>query len=255
MNLGKTIIRVTCVDQRLVISSGPVIASGGLNEDKVVFDFCPLWNDFVKTAIFYRDKGQVYHSVLVDNTCLIPWEVTASEGEMYFGVFGVKGDITRTSEILRYKVVAGAITEDTTPSDPTPDIYEQILEAFRQTPEKVEQAIKEVTRVADTLSDHVSNDTATEGQFGHVKLMILPFKQAGDGFQAPDGEIVTNEDLKGYAASAFAVCAFVEVFKSETEDIESQLQALSAEFTALRKLHNELKARVDALIDAEGVEF
>jgi hypothetical protein len=189
MTLGKTIIRVTCVDQRLVISSGPVIASGGLNEDKIVFDFCPLWNDFVKTAIFYRDKGQVYHAVLVDNTCLIPWEVTASEGEMYFGVFGVKGDITRTSEILRYKITAGAITEGAEPSDPTPDIYAQILEAFRQVPDTLNNHIRSADnphnvtakQVGAAETNHSHGRISNDGRIGDTSGMLI--------FTGIDGEL------------------------------------------------------------------
>ena len=200
MTLGKTIIRVTCIDQRLVISSGPVIASGGLNEDKIVFDFCPLWNDFVKTAIFYRDKGEVYHSVLVDNMCLVPWEVTASEGEMYFGVFGVKGDITRTSEILRYKIVAGAITEDTEPSDPTPEIYAQLIEASRQTTEALNNHTLDkdnphnvtAKQVGAAEVDHSHGKISGDGKIGKTSGMPV--------FTGVDGEL-TALDL----ASAKAI--------------------------------------------------
>ena len=243
MTLGKTIIRVTCIDQRLVISSGPVIASGGLNEDKIVFDFCPLWNDFVKTAIFYRDKGEVYHSVLVDDTCLIPWEVTASEGEMYFGVFGVKGDATRTSEILRYKVVAGAITEGAEPSDPTPEIYAQLLDVAQ--------------RATEALNNHVSNSAATTTQFGHVKLMASMFEmvEGSGGFKTPDGEIISYDDLKGYAASAWLFCVLNEILNAEFVDIDNQLQMFGESISFVRKKVMTLEESMAALTDAEGVEF
>lgn len=125
--MGKTLIRVSCIDQRLVVVSPPVIASGGRNEDMVEFEFCPLWAGFSKTAVFYRDAADPYHAVVTDDKCIIPWEVLQTDGFVYFGVFGVKGDITRTSEVIRYRVTAGAITEGTKPSDPTPDIYEQLL--------------------------------------------------------------------------------------------------------------------------------
>lgn len=131
--MGKTTIYVSCIDQRLVVTSPPVIASGGLNEDRVKFDFCPLWDGFEKIAVFYRTEGEAYHAVVTDDLCLIPHEVLADEGFIFFGVFGVKGDITRTSEIVRYRVVRGILTEGTVPSDPTPDIYEQILRKLSAT--------------------------------------------------------------------------------------------------------------------------
>lgn len=125
--MGKTIIQVACTDQRLTAISSPLVASGGRGEDMVEFEFCPLWDGFEKTAVFYRIPEVAYHAVIVDNKCIIPHEVLRDEGAMYFGVFGAKDDIVRTSEVLRYNISKGAITKGTTPSDPTPDIYAQIL--------------------------------------------------------------------------------------------------------------------------------
>lgn len=125
--MGKTIITVGCIDQRLVIVSAPVLASGGRNEDEMLFEFCSLWDGFTKTAVFYRTEDEVFHAKVTNDKCVIPHEVLTSEGWLYFGVFGVKGDITRTSEVIRYKVTKGALTDGTKPSDPTPDIYAQIL--------------------------------------------------------------------------------------------------------------------------------
>lgn len=128
--MGKTLIRVDCVDQRLYYAAAPAVASGGKNENVIEFNFCHLWDGFAKTAIFYRSEDAVYHVAIPDDRCIIPHEVLAEEGVMYFGVFGVKDDITRTSEVMRYRVRKGAITEGVEPSDPTPDIYTQILSQY-----------------------------------------------------------------------------------------------------------------------------
>lgn len=124
--MGKTLIRVECLDQKLIITSAPAIASGGRNEDEIEFSFCPLWAGFAKTAVFYRNEAEVYHATVSADKCIIPHEVLQDDGIMFFGVFGTKGDTTRTSEVIRYRVVKGALTTGTKPSDPTPDIYEQI---------------------------------------------------------------------------------------------------------------------------------
>ena len=128
--MGKTLIRVDCVDQRLYFAAAPAVASGGKNENAIEFSFCRLWDGFAKTAVFYRSEDTVYHVAIPDDRCIIPWEVLEDEGAMYFGVFGVKDDITRTSEVTRYRVSKGAITEGIEPSDPTPDIYTQILSQY-----------------------------------------------------------------------------------------------------------------------------
>lgn len=129
-----TIIKVKCTDQVLVFDNTPLIASGGLEEDFVDFSFCSKWDGLVKTAVFWRSEKEVYHIILDDNDqCPIPPEVLADEGVIYFGVFGVNGaGKQRTSEVLRYNIVKGAITTDTKPSDPTPDIYTQLLQQYAE---------------------------------------------------------------------------------------------------------------------------
>lgn len=146
--MGKTLIKVSCVDQRLVTSYAPLVASGGMSEDEVDFSFCPLWDGFTKTAVFYRDGGTVYHVLLSDDKATIPQEVLKDEGTLYIGVFGVKDGVRRTSEALRYKIKAGAITTGTTPPEPAPDIYSQLLS-------KVTSAENKVTAL-ETKVDNIS---------------------------------------------------------------------------------------------------
>lgn len=157
--MGKTSVKVNCIDQRLLVSSGPVIASGGHNEDEIVFSFCPLWNGFEKVATFYRDKDHVYHAILESDKCVIPWEVLTDAGEFYFGVFGVKNDVQRTSHVVKYKVAEGSISEDTEPSDPTPDIYTQIISAHND--------------VSTRLQTHVHGNISRDGKVGTVPGRIL----------------------------------------------------------------------------------
>lgn len=123
-----TIIKVKCIDQSLALVGTPLVASGGKNEDLAQFEFCEKWDGYTKTATFYQDEKHAYYSLINEkDTCVIPCEVLQKEGNLYFGVFGTKDNVTRTSQILKYKVVKGAITEGIKPSDPTPNIYEQFL--------------------------------------------------------------------------------------------------------------------------------
>lgn len=124
-----SVIRASVTDQRLKITEAPILASGGQNETSVVFTFCEKWDGFVKTAIFYRDENEVYYCVLdAENTCVVPWEVCSESGTFYIGVFGDKDGTRRTSTTVRYKVKRGAVTDDLYPSDPTPDVYSQIMD-------------------------------------------------------------------------------------------------------------------------------
>lgn len=165
----KTTLIVSCVNQNLISEKIPQIYSGGNNENIVHFSFCELWDDFVKTAVFYRTEDEVYHVVLDENnSVIVPWEVTKDSGTFNLGVFGVLGDILRTSSIIAINVSKGAITEGTIPSDPTPDIYQQILsrlnsmESGNLSEEAIEEAIEDYFSKNPPETGNVSDEQIEE---------------------------------------------------------------------------------------------
>ena len=99
-----TTIRVRCTDQVLTFENTPVIASGGLEVDRVHFEFCGKWEGSVRTAVFWRSPTEAYHVLLDDSdTCAIPREVLQADGLIFFGVFGVYPDgRQRPTEVLTY---------------------------------------------------------------------------------------------------------------------------------------------------------
>ena len=127
-----SIIKIKCVDQSLTIANRPLIASGGQQENMMIFEFCAMWDGFEKTAVFYRNENEVYNVLIVNNECEIPNEVLEEEGKFYFGVFGVNGVQRRTSVILNYQVSKGSYILGQEPSEPTPDVYSQMMNLHNQ---------------------------------------------------------------------------------------------------------------------------
>lgn len=131
-------ILVKCVDQTLQITNAPLIASGGVMEDRIVFDFCSLWDGYTKKAVFYRDKDNIYQVALSGtdgNIAYIPAEVMKEKGKIYLGVYGTMAAdgeanaFVRTSEVLSYEIVQGAYAVTNVP-DPTPNIYESLFNSI-----------------------------------------------------------------------------------------------------------------------------
>lgn len=130
-----TTVRVSCTDQVMRLVERPTLASGGVNEAVVAFDFCEKWDGFAKTAVFYRDEEQLYPMLLENDSCFIPWEVYSTPGTFYFTVFGVKEEIRKTANTLRYKATKGIPDGEMIPSEPTQEMYEQIIDRL----DKLEQ--------------------------------------------------------------------------------------------------------------------
>lgn len=125
-------------DQTLRVTNIPKLASGGENEVRVEATFDSLWTGFGKTAIFYRNekKNQVYHVVMKSDTCVIPREVMAEPGVVYFGILGTSGSTVRTTEVVTLTVEQGAVT-GLGPFTPLPDVYKQVLSAYAKTTDDI----------------------------------------------------------------------------------------------------------------------
>lgn len=139
--MSQTIITARIYDQSIQLVNLPLIASGSEGALAIECSFDSSWEGYGKTAVFYRDEGEVYHVVLVEGVVDVPTEVLTEEGFFHFGIFG-SGDNTRTTEVLRVNVVKGAITTATaTPTEPSPDIYRQILANYGKMDSRVSELV------------------------------------------------------------------------------------------------------------------
>lgn len=163
-----TIIKLRCIDQVLALESTPVVASGGLGEDFIQVSFCSKWDGLAKTAVFWRTEDDAYHVPLdQDGVCPIPPEVLADEGAIYFGLFGVSEDgRQRTSEVMRYTITKGAITSGTKPSEPTADIYTQLLAKYAEVLNGVQEVVDaaEASRQAAEQAAAAAEETAATAE-------------------------------------------------------------------------------------------
>lgn len=202
-----TTISLQCIDQTLQPTNLPRITSGGKKEVRVEFSFDALWNGLGKTAIFYRDKSLVYHALLQDDACMIPWAVMMEPGRLYIGVYGANGETVRTSEVLPMIVEQGAVAAASS-MEPTPNIYQQILAAYGAVERDValdsaridnllagETVDGEVIdlRVGADGKTYTSAGEAVRAQFKDVRLapQYTDFWYLGEEFYAEPGENYT----------------------------------------------------------------
>ena len=152
----KTLIKVSCVDQTLRLTNTPKIASGGVEEDRLHVDFCPMWEGFGKAAIFYRNPDEAYRMVLDgDGECVIPAVVLTDPGILYFAVYGTKDGVTRTSEVVQYRIAEGALTSAVeAPPDPPANVVDQLLQLVAPITELVAGKAEKVD-----LNAHMNNRT------------------------------------------------------------------------------------------------
>lgn len=148
-------IRVKCTDQMLTVAERPRIASGGVYENHVAFDFCEMWDGYSKIGVFYNVPFKPYKNAIDENgICTIPPEVTVRKGNMYFGVVGVnKAGIKRTTEVIPYFVDEGADDGNAVMSNPTQEIWQQCLAEIANAVTATQEAREAVAGVIGTADD------------------------------------------------------------------------------------------------------
>ena len=143
--MDKIVLQVYPHGQRLVQVSRPRLASGsrGAVQIQLSYERDPSWKELAKTAVFYINEDTVYHVLVQDDLATVPQEVLAQDGHFYLGLMGVQGDSIITTEAVRLDVVQGAPTTPTnTPAEPTPNIYEQLMDANGVTQARVNNLAK-----------------------------------------------------------------------------------------------------------------
>ncbi len=195
--MTKTVMSARVTDQHLTLVNVPLIASGGVDEIRIHFQFCNLWDECGKTAVFYRDPDEVYHVPIADGSVIVPHEVLTEEGFFYFGVMGTADNI-RTTEVVRMYVAQGAITTATANHEElTPDIYQQILAAYGKLDtalareaetREAEVAAERAAREAEVAAERAAREAAVAAERVARQTEIAVERARLDNFAAMSSE-------------------------------------------------------------------
>ena len=129
-------MKIHIKDNRPCILEYETLVAQAVKVYSVQFEFENEWANFVKTAVF-RVGDQSWEQMLVEDACIIPWEVLEKVGRLYISVYGINGDIRRpTTETEGVPIRAGAEPGDEA-KEPTPDKYSQLLNALGNKQDKL----------------------------------------------------------------------------------------------------------------------
>jgi hypothetical protein len=189
--MSYTQITARIIDHTVRLSNIPLLSSGSQGVVQIRCTFDEKWSGYGKTAVFYRNKKEVYHVLLVQDTATVPQEVLAEEGRFLFGIMGT-ADNTRTTEAVPLNVVRGAITTATaTPEEPTPDIYQQLVQAYALAEARLNELVAMRGTDANVATMNISDDyfngnIRTNGTGVHIYLVIDGLSLVGYGEHISD---------------------------------------------------------------------
>lgn len=133
------ILHLKLENQLLSKLNQEVIASGDSNTDKCNFHFSDDWEGYIKTAVFYQDKKKVSYAVLdAEDSCIIPAAAMTCEGDLFIGVFGIRGGEILTSTVESIYLEEGATSGIDIDIKPSDDIFLAIIAQYQAISEQME---------------------------------------------------------------------------------------------------------------------
>lgn len=256
-------LKLSCKNQALEWeNNSEEIIAGNIKIDKIAFEFCELWDGFTKTAVFRKDDKALL--VLLDNDCIceIPPEVTQTSGIVYIGVFGVKGDQKRTTEVKGLYLAEGVVTDGETPGEPTPDIYQQIVNLCTEaveTSKRVETETKELNEQSKAVLEAEAERMAAEEyrQYSEDERKnneLLRDEHESNRQSAEEERQQTFETLKDeFEHNNQAMSQGLAWFENESQQALDQFQADTS--TALSGFDVEKQQALDHFAEQSEVEL
>lgn len=124
-------LNMICQKQIANLVVTPTVFSGTNNVYALKIELDETWNEYEhKSAVFYTDIEKPYYVEIKDNTCIVPAEVMKKKSKVNVGVFGTKDDKIMTSQVVRFDVGQGAVSEELIPPYPTLSMWELLLQRY-----------------------------------------------------------------------------------------------------------------------------
>lgn len=115
--------------RKQILTCRQISIANSVNFVRAFFQFDDEWAGTEKHVIFSNgDIPSVEILLSEDQACVVPWEVLQKEGDLYVSVVGILGDVKITTKLMDapIKVYASGELGGSTPTPPTPSIWEQI---------------------------------------------------------------------------------------------------------------------------------
>lgn len=145
--------------------------SGSAEIYEAVFTFDASWDGFARTAVF-ECGGERREQLLVNDRCIVPWEILKAGAYLRVGVYGVDGNKTMPTVYSGQMFVARGAEPSETAREHSPDVFEQIVEIGQHAAQDAEIAANsaesaansaEAAQAAAESMSYVSFDFSADG--------------------------------------------------------------------------------------------
>lgn len=146
------------------------------------------WQGVTKTAVFENAKAKVIKDViLVNDKCLVPWEVLDGNSAIKVSVYGVSLSEKITTDIAEFKLNS-TLHGGSATTEPTPDVYQQIINMIENI-EAGDVPEEQITKAVDKyLAEHPVETLTKEDVQNIVSTYVTEHKEELKGEKGDKGD-------------------------------------------------------------------
>lgn len=220
--------------QRIGMPRCAELVAGSAEIYEAAFAFDESWDGFARTAVF-ECAGERREQLLVNDRCIVPWEMLYADAYLRVGVYGVSGDAAMPTVYSGSMYVARGAEPSEEAREHSADMFDQIAEIGQQVAGDAEAVAEtkeqweNMSAEAETLS---AGSEATASYSGGVLHLGIPGSGASswnDLAGKPFESIGENLKIVG---GALAVDTAPNVQQDNTKPITS-----AAVYTEVGNIH------------------
>ena len=124
--------------QRIVLPKCAEFIAGSAEIYEAAFTFDAAWDGFARTVVF-ECAGERCEQLLVDERCIVPWEILRADEYLRVGVYGVSGSRIMPTVYSHPMYVAQGAEPSEAAREHSADMFDQITEIGQQAAEAKQQ--------------------------------------------------------------------------------------------------------------------
>ena len=195
--------------------------SGSAEIYEAVFSFDSYWDGFARTAVF-ECAGERREQLLVNDRCIVPWEILKAGAYLRVGVYGVSGYATMPTVYSGTMFVARGAEPSEAAREHSPDVFDQIVEIGGQVAQDAESAADSAEAAAASASDAESAKTAAET----AQRAAENAQEAAES--ARDAAAASSTSAAGSSASAAQSAQAASAAQGAAEDAKTDAQTAAS---------------------------
>lgn len=261
-------MKIIVTPHTITLNKTEIVNEGEYNINTCEFELSEEYTELTNMAIF-TNGASTFKTMIVDNQCIIPYEVLEQEGTLMVGVYGYEcnGDnlVKRYSPTpVAFYVEKGSYALAQEGEQPSPSVIEQMQQEIEQNSNDIailQESVSEINQELPTYAKKSELPTKTsdlQNDSGFITQADVPSKtsqlQNDSGFITKSVNDLENYTKTSDLSSVATSGAYSDLTGTPDLSIYATTQALGTETTNRENADIGLQGQIDAITSSSDVK-